>query len=361
LRRPHGSSSRDACTRAARRRAAHRPVHAGRRADELPHVRRRSRRRRHQGHGRSPSPPRRRKPAAAAKPVVSDEDAPAVDAKGEQIRGADGKFVSKRQQAINERIRESVERGTAAERERADRLERELADLKRGAQPAKPAEAPPPADAGPAEPDFEKDFESQVGTKYDSYGKAVQAFNRAYHQWTKDTEAHAAKATQAKEAETATARAAETRIQTFLERETAFAAAHPEYDAATRDLRAQLNPDMPLTQALLESEHAPALIHHFAQHPDDLTRIGVLGQTNLPAALRAIGKLEATFDTAGASPATTPALPTRKTVSDAPAPPTTLGTRSAEPADQKEAAIKRKDVAAYFREADREALAVVRR
>lgn len=307
------------------------------------------------------------KPAAdAAKPAVADEDAPAVDAKGQQIRGADGKFVSKRQHAVNERIRDSVERGIATERERANRLERELADLKRGATPAaaapKPAAAPEPD--GPAEPDFERDFESQVGGTYETYGKAVQAFNRAYHQWTQNTAAHEARKAAATEAQASRTRDAERIVTGHLDREAAFAATTPDYFDKTLALREALDAGLkagaPLTLPLLESPMSAQLIVHFAEHPDDLTRIGQLGLTNLPAALRELGKLEAKYESAGASPAA-PAAPLKKTLSTAPEPPTMLGTRSAEPANQKDAALKRKDVSAYMREADREDLATVRR
>lgn len=289
-------------------------------------------------------PPATAKPVEPAKPAENDDDQPAVDATGQQIRDAKGQYVSKRRQREqdeqNERVRQAVERGTAEERQKRETLERRLAELEaRSAPAAKPAE-PPKAPDGPPKPRW-KDFEGQIGTKFQDWGEAQEAYDDARDAWRDEQAERQAKQQQETEAKTAAQKDAETRVSTFYERERAFAKDHADYGEKTRELRAALNPDNVLTQALLESEHAAALLY---AHQADLRRIGALGLTNLPAALRELGKLEATLESAAAA---APAIPLKKTVSDAPEPPTALGTRSAEPANASHAAVASKDFRAF--------------
>lgn len=304
--------------------------------------------------------PAKADPPAAVTPAT-DDDAPAVDAKGQPVRGSDGKFVSKRQQAINDKIRDGVERGIAQERAERERLERELADLRRGAPTAKPeqAAAAQPAVTLPAKPKM-ADFEAQIGTTYDSYAAAVEAYQDARETWRDEVAAQTAEHERTKAAETAAERRANDIIVGHLEREQAILATVPNYFEKTQPLRVALDAGLkagaPLALPLLESPISERLLLHFADHLDELSAIGTLGETNLPAALRALGKLEAALESSAAPPAA-PAAPPKRTVSAAPAPPQTLGTRPAEPADRRTAALSRKDFTAYAAEADREDLA----
>ena len=297
-------------------------------------------------------------PAAAA--PATDDDSPAVDAKGEQIRDAAGKFVSKRQHAINERIRTAVESGTASEKQlreaaeqRARDLEARLAALERG---EKPAAAEPAKSAHDGKPKW-AEFEAKVGTEYQSWGEAQEAYQDARDAW-KDAQASAASA------KTEAERTVERTISDHLAREADLIKTVPEYHAKTLALREMLDKGLaagaPLVLPLLESPLSAQLILHFAEHMDDLARIGRLGEQNLPAALRALGKLEATLEAAATRPAE-PAAPVRKTISDAPAPPTVLGTRSAEPANAVHAAVASRNFRAYDDEMTKRDLARVRR
>lgn len=95
------------------------------------------------------------------------------------------------------------------EKARADKLAAELAEFKQKVEsfesarraPQPPAQTPPstaaptetaglpsagPSASGgvPGEPNFEQDYEAAIGTKYSSYGQAVQAFQRDHIAWT---------------------------------------------------------------------------------------------------------------------------------------------------------------------------------
>lgn len=114
-----------------------------------------------------------------------------------------------------------------------------------------------------------------------------------------------------------------------------------------------VGPQHVLAEEVLKSEHTGPLLLHFStpEGAQDWARLCRL--PNRGDLLRAFGRLEARFDGASAS------TPAPKTVSSAPTPPVTLGTRTADTADPMDAAIKRKDTAAYIREANRRDLAAM--
>jgi hypothetical protein len=93
---------------------------------------------------------------------------------------------------------------------------------------------------------------------------------------------------------------------------------------------------------------APQLMRHFSDHPEDLQRLSRLAPREL---LREMGKLEATIEKPASAPAPPAAPP--KTVTDAPAPPPTLGSRPAVPNDDAEGAVARGDFKAYEEAANR--------
>lgn len=298
-------------------------------------------------------------PAAAPAAAAGDDEAPAVDARGQQIRDASGKFVSKRQQKINETIARGVETGIASERAARERVERELQELRARHQPAQPA-AQPAQSAQPAE-DKEPQLDDFLAEPdpYLAYGRAIAKWE--LRQELKARDARDAEARGASEAERAVLHA----FNGYQERENTFKTDKPDFDAKTLAVRQQLNPMLsPLAAAVLDSPVGPALILHLAEHPEDFERIGRLGldPRTLPVALREIGRLEAKYDSpaAPASVAASPAPPA-KHVSSAPPPPPALGTRPAEPADAKAAALARNDFTSYAAEADKADLAAMRR
>ena len=114
-----------------------------------------------------------------------------------------------------------------------------------------------------------------------------------------------------------TRKVAETRAQTFAERQTQARTVLTDYDDVVG------GSDTPIAnhvgEVLMESDLGPQLAYHFAKNPDVLLRLNSMNPT---AAAREIGRLEATLS---AKPAT-PAAPTKK-VSNTPAPAGTVGTQ----------------------------------
>lgn len=293
-------------------------------------------------------------PSQPAAAPAETEDAPAQDATGRPIL-EDGKPISKRQHAANERIRQAVERGIAEARKRD---EQRIADLEaqiHGRQPATPA-SESAAPTGPAKPRM-ADFEARIGVAggFESYAAAVEAFQDARDTWREEVAAQDAAQRQAMEAKTAAERAIADVVQGHTQREQAILEAHPDYHTKTRSLREALDVDQPLTQALLKLPHSADVLLHLAEHTDELQRIGALGLTDLPAACVALGKLDAQYETRAHATAA-PVLP-KKHVTSATEPPITLGTRPAEPADAAKAAVARGSLHDYDAEMTRRDLA----
>jgi len=130
-------------------------------------------------------------------------------------------------------------------------------------------------------------------------------------------------------------------VQTFTTKvDKAFAATlHPD----VADLRPsfslqpgeQIGPDNVIGDAIIQSEHPREFLQYLSDHPETLAQLRRL----MPAQLfRAIGRIEALAVGSGTSPA-----PAAKTVTDAPAPPVTLGGRSTDVVDPEAAAIRAGD------------------
>lgn len=270
------------------------------------------------------------------------EAAPAVEAKAVPTPE---KPVSKRQQQINDLIRSRAESD-----QRAAKLEAEIAELKARAAPAaepKPAEKAPVVDPGDPEP---------TEDQFDTY----KAFVKEQARWEirqARREEKAAEA-EAKAAEKQAADAAEftTRTDTWAQRRDAFAAKTPEFTEKAKPFLDRVRAGTVIGDAILDSEVGPELALYLATHPDEVSRIVQLSPAS---ALRALGKLEAQFDSEMTS-ASASAGPAARTVTKAPAPPTTLSARSADPADPVEAAVASKDFRAFEAEANRRDLAASR-
>lgn len=117
-----------------------------------------------------------------------------------------------------------------------------------------------------------------------------------------------------------------------------------------------IGPDNALMQEILDSDFTPELFIHFStpEGQTEWNRLCQLGSQNPAALLRAFGRVEARFESSKADP-----TPAPKHVSSAPTPPVTLGSRTADTSDPLESAIKRKDTAAYIREANKRDLAAL--
>lgn len=149
--------------------------------------------------------------------------------------------------------------------------------------------------------------------KYDDYGDYVEALT----DWK--TEQAVAKRME----QDSTRKVAETRSQTFAERQIATRAVLPDYDAVVGASEASISNHV--GEALMESDRGPELAYHFAKNPDVLQNLN--GMTPMQAA-REIGKLEATLPIK-----TAPVVPSKK-LSTTPAPASTSTTqgRATQPA-----------------------------
>lgn len=205
----------------------------------------------------------------------------------EQAQGNEGQQTERDEKGRFKGVQPRIDELTRARRE----AEREAAYWK-----AVAAGTQSPAQAAPQRPD-PANFE-----KYDDYIDAL-------------TDWKAEQAVAKRMEQDSTRKVAETRAQTFAERQTQARTVMPDYDEVVG------GSDTPIAnhvgEVILESELGPQLAYHFGKNPDVLLRLNSMSPT---AAAREIGKLEATLSAKSA----TPAAPTKK-VSNTPAPAGTLG------------------------------------
>ena len=225
-----------------------------------------------------------------------------------------------------------------AERERAEKAERERDDLraKLAKQDALPASSPVPTPEFPA---YDVWAQTHEDGSYDDYllGKFehVQTQKQTVRQQQQAAEQFSRTAGERVEAFTARYRdalAADASLPTRINARL--------YDLKTVD--ACLQSGEPVTalnavaQEIVESPAAVKLLTHLSDHPDELAQLSKLSPA---AVIRAMAKLETQLDL--------PAIPPPKTISTAPALTTTLGSRPAVPGDSIQSAIKAGDFARY--------------
>lgn len=216
--------------------------------------------------------------------------------------------------SVQDRIDE-LTRDKHAERRRAEAAERELERLRGDAKP-KDAEQPK-EDAEPDPADY-------------TYGETDPAYIKELGAWS----ARQQFAKLSREAEQSNQR--RTVEQTWNDRQQSFAKTTPDYENV---IGGNWDCSAPMADAIRTSDVGPAVAYHLAKNPEEARRIAGL---NPLAAIRAIGRLEARFDT------TSQAKPTGKPASDAPIPPPQLrgaGGRFTTPPDTQ-------DFAAFERLAD---------
>ena len=276
--------------------------------------------------------------------VPPADPAPPVAAKSEPTPE---KPVSKRQQHINE-----LERKAKTAELRAEELAAKIAALEARTpepvatkEPVKPQPVVDPNDPEPVEASFE------------DYGTFLRALAKwEIRQDRREAEAatqRTAAETRAREAQTAR----QTQISTWVARRDAFIAKEPTFQTHAMPFLADVTPGTPLGDVLMDSPVGPELALYLATHPEDVTRIGALHPIQQ---IRELGKLEAKFDDPSPTRTSASAGPAAKTVTTAPAPPTTLAARSADPSDPVAAAVARGDFSAFEAEENRKALAAAR-
>jgi hypothetical protein len=275
-------------------------------------------------------------PEPEAETPAEEPKAAPIEATGKDYTppNSRSKRTAKDQEFINERIRTSVSEATK-------QLQAEIAELKAkvapAAEPVTPEPVTDPKDPEPQEANFE------------TYG----AFTRELARWAIRQDRREAEAAAAAKAATERDAAADAditaRMGEWIDRRNDFAAKHPGYYDKAGAYLDTLRAGTLFGDAILESEVGPQMALHLATHPDEVQRISAL---SLNSAIRALGRIEATYLTS----ASASAGPAAKTVTTAPAPPTTLAARSADSADRATAAVLRGDFSAFEAEENRKAL-----
>ena len=202
---------------------------------------------------------------------------------------------------------EAIRRAEAAEAER-ERYRTELEAFRKGdgPKPDKPAE--PPAAPEFTFPDYDawlaEDAKRADGR--DPYAAYIRASTRAELKFEREHE-------EAQKAQETRQRSAQDAFATFSERQTAFKASHADFDDLVRRSPVSQMETPPWSgHAIVTSEHGPALQYYLLQHPDETKRIFALDG---PAAVRELGRIEATLTTSAAvapTATTAPALPVTK-------------------------------------------------
>jgi len=285
-------------------------------------------------------------------PSVSVETTPAPAVAADAAPTPESKPLSRKereQQDANERTRKAVEAATADLRAELERVKASTA--------APRSEATPPATAptAPEPPKFPK-LETWAAQP-ENRGKSIDDYLDARDEFREQTRREAARIEQ----EFKGRADALTKLgQAFTNRMTEARAADPDLASkvppAMRDPVAStplsaMTPDQLKTakfsnlvaEAALRSERPAELLKHLHANQAETVRVAEIAQREGPAA--ALGALR-WIDQQLASPAT-PMTPKPKTLTSAPAPAETLGTRPAEAVDPKAAAIKRGDTRAY--------------
>lgn len=235
--------------------------------------------------------------------------------------------------------------------------DQELAQLRTGRTTPQPVAAPaatpaPPADGAQPDAKWDGSIPDDPAPTIDQFADAddpYKAHIKAELKWEQRKEQRVAQFT---EHQTRAATEAQALQAAYVERATAYHAAHPEWVEKTAAIRNRVDPNTPLGRDLMDSPVSPQLLDYFAEHPEEFDRIARSGP-------RAFGKLEALFDAPKGETATkpapvaaaTPGQKPIKTTSSAPPPGPALGARPAEPANRVTAAVASSDFAAFEHEA----------
>ena len=232
--------------------------------------------------------------------------------------------VSKRQQQINDLIRERV----AAE-QRAQELEQRLKALEKPSEPAAPAVDP--NDPEPAPDKFDT---------YEAYVKAQARWEARQERKTWEAERQAVEGRQA----------IAQKISAFGAKCAEFAETHPDFGAKAQPFLDRVTLGTPIGDVLADSPVGPQLALHLAEHPEEADRIARLHPYTQ---LRELGKLEQTFASTSASAGPAPA----RVITTAPAPVPTLDQRPAAALDDADDAVATGDFRRFREAANQKELA----
>lgn len=273
---------------------------------------------------------------AAPQPAVEHD--PDADNLTEHAKRVIGK--KHRQMKEAEEFARTRDADAAAERARADALQRELDSLKG----SKSGQGPATADSSDPEEPKQEDFKT-VG----EYARALTKYEVAKARREALAAGEAAKQQTLQDRQKAQAQES---INAFVERREAYVEAHPEFEAALSKSDIEI-PDAGM-QYIVESEKGMELTAHLMQHPEVVERLSSLSPSRVIAEL---GKLEARLEDAGKSqdpPKSEPTSQQTRQVSRAPAPIRPLNTDAATPVQKDPSQMTFQELRAH-REAERRA------
>lgn len=290
-------------------------------------------------------------PATTPAPVATPAATPAGDdgesagdgsRQPDDLTGKDPDWYVKKIGKLTKREKQAQERASAAEAKLA------ALEGQRTAPPAEaPAPAPTPTPAASNTPDR---------PKFEQFGGDTEKYLEALSDWKVERAL-------AERDEKAKRQAVETekrkRMTTLRERETQFAADHPDYFDKAYKSPINYSPDM--IDFVTESEKGPEIAYYLAEHLDEAATI-----SQLPPHRRAIAldRLESKLKIAPAAdddalddeddddPVAPPAPPARK-VTKAPAPPATVHAGGAPTRSATDAGLSTAERIAKWRQGDR--------
>lgn len=285
---------------------------------------------------------------------LSDESAPSKP--GETTDPvADAKEAESGTAAKPKKDKPNQDRNWRALESRAEKAERELAELKAKAAPAdeKKAESSPAPQAfndlkapeRPARPaltEFNTIAEFDVAMdKYDASMSEFQAKSQAYQTAKEHADKRQSEIVEFN-------KKVEERWKGMVTK------AEEKYSdfktiALSDELAKQIPPNSPVDEWALQSDVGAEMLYHLGKHPEELQRILALGR---PAQHRELAKLEDKLSEPEEKPA-----PKAKVVTDALPPPRDVGGRFTSAMDEEEAALKKDDVGAYMAIANAKELA----
>lgn len=268
--------------------------------------------------------PKGGKPDTSVAAPAAAETAPEPEPGTSTMKQETAEERSKRDKEHNERRFRRLVRESAQHKALADRLAEENAALRQG----KPESAPGPQSQEPVMPDIET-FEGTVP----EFKAAMSDYRKALVQYeqTRLNQSIAAQKTQAAQ------KAAREQYQADLVK---FKAQHEDFDEHLEAVT-ELDETAPhLSDAIIASGSAPALIYYLGQHSEEMEKLAGMSER---AGILALGKILAGLNTEA------PPAPKVKTTTSAPHPGKTIGGTSTAVKDPIKAAEDAGDWVTYNR------------
>jgi len=243
---------------------------------------------------------------------------------------------AKSQQARAEdvpRIAELTKKLREAERERDEWKSKHAtpAPVAPVARETAPAPQQPPKPPASDKPSW-KTFEAEIGSKYDTWADAQDAFADARDDWKEVDAKRTAERQQQTQTEAAAIERDRQSVVNHRQRMDAFAAKTPDFVTVTDAVMHQ-NMPMALVKAIATHDNGPEFVYYLAQHPDALDDLAIVAHGRDPNDDDLVALLQrrlSHYRTAAVPAASAPPVPARL----APRPPNAARTGSLKTSDE---------------------------